>query len=73
MRQTMLLLFAMTTALCGCASDGSERAGGGALMGGALGAPAGPIGVAVGAAVGAVAGALTPAGVLDGSRSQSGN
>jgi hypothetical protein len=72
MRRLLVLLLA-TTALSACAGDGSERTGGGALMGGAMGAPAGPIGVAVGAAVGAIAAALTPAEVLEGSQTQSGN
>jgi hypothetical protein len=69
----LLGLILVAAALSGCGSDGTERAGGGALMGAALGAPAGPIGVAAGAAVGAIAGALTPPDVLGGSQSQSGN
>lgn len=56
-----LLVLAAIGVLSGCGgqTDG-ERVAGTALMGGALGAPAGPVGVAVGAGVGAIAGTLIP-------------
>lgn len=59
-----LLVVAAISVLSGCGSQGGERVAGAALMGGALGTPAGPIGVAVGAGVGAAAGALIPESML---------
>jgi hypothetical protein len=60
----MIVLAAMLPAACG--NGNGERVAGGALMGGALGIPAGPIGIGVGAGVGAATGALLPKDVLEG-------
>jgi hypothetical protein len=64
---TMLVAFAAIV-VAGCGSDAGERVAGGALMGGALGIPGGPIGVALGAGVGAAAGAFVPKEVLQAAR-----
>jgi hypothetical protein len=61
----LIILGSMLLAACG--SDRGERVAGAALMGGALGIPAGPIGIGVGAGVGAAAGAIVPKDALEGS------
>ena len=59
-----LLVVAAMSVLSGCGNQGGERIAGAALIGGALGTPAGPLGVTVGAGVGAAAGALIPESML---------
>lgn len=60
------LILAAVGILASCGNDTGERVAGTALMGGAMGIPAGPIGIVAGAGVGAVAGAVIPASVIDG-------
>jgi len=62
-----VVLIGVVLLLTACADDAGQRVAGSAVMGGALGIPAGPIGIAIGAGVGAAAGALVPKTVLEGS------
>jgi hypothetical protein len=58
----MLLIAAM---LAACSADKGTQVTSTAVMGSALGIPAGPIGIAVGGVVGAATGALLPAGAFE--------
>jgi len=65
--KTNCALVALVALLAACSDDTSKRVAGSAVMGGALGIPAGPVGIAVGAGVGAAAGTLVPKKVVEGS------
>lgn len=60
-RQAAMLAILLITA---CSSEGSKQVTSSAVMGAAMGLPAGPIGIALGGVVGAAAGAVLPLGAL---------
>lgn len=50
--------------IAGCSAESSKQVASSAVMGAALGVPAGPIGIALGGVVGAAAGVVLPPGTL---------
>ena len=61
----LALVSLLAATLLACSSEEGKQVGTSAVMGSALGIPAGPIGVVVGGAAGAVVGALLPPGAFE--------
>jgi hypothetical protein len=66
MRLTLVALLAAT--LLACSSEEGKQVGSSAVMGSALGIPAGPIGVVVGGVAGAAVGVFLPQGAFEASK-----